>query len=133
MFNNILSHRKINSAVQSDSFNQLKHYLQHLPKSLIGLGAIGLLLVVGIPIAQTRLAAQETAEVNNTAVLSVETLTVEPVSGYEVARTYTGEIAALRTSDLGFERTGQLVEVYVQEGDRVAAGIPIARLDIRNL
>ncbi|MEM1251178.1 MAG: efflux RND transporter periplasmic adaptor subunit [Cyanobacteria bacterium P01_H01_bin.21] len=100
---------------------------------MIGLGAISLLLVVGIPIAQTRLAAQETAEVNNNSVLSVETLTVERVSGYEVVRTYTGEIAALRTSDLGFERTGQLVEVYVQEGDRVAARTPVARLDIRNL
>ncbi len=133
MFNNTLPHRKISSAVQSDSFIRLKRYLKHPPKSLIGLGTIGLLLVVGIPIAQTRLAAQETAEVNNTAVLSVETLTVEPVSGYEVARTYTGEIVALRASDLGFERSGQLVDVYVQEGDRVTAGAPLARLDIRNL
>ena len=58
---------------------------------------------------------------------------VEPVSNYDVARAYTGEIAALRASDLGFERTGQLVEVYVQEGDRVAAGAPVARLDTRNL
>lgn len=135
MFENSLPHEKIDSTGQPDGFGRLKRYLKSHPKSSIGLGAIGLLLVVGIPIAQTRLVAQETdtAEVNNASVLSVETLTVEPVSGYEAARTYTGEVAALRTSDLGFERTGQLVEVYVQEGDRVATGTPVARLDTRNL
>ncbi len=135
MFDNAVSHKKIDSASQSGGFSRLKRHLKRHPQSSIGIGVIGLLLVVGIPIAQTRLVAQETdtAEVNNASVLSVETLTVEPVSGYEAVRTYTGEVAALRASDLGFERTGQLVEVYVQEGDRVAAGAPLAQLDIRNL
>ncbi|NJL02865.1 MAG: efflux RND transporter periplasmic adaptor subunit [Spirulinaceae cyanobacterium SM2_1_0] len=66
-------------------------------------------------------------------ILPVETLTVESVDGYEVARTYTGEVVALRTSEVGFERSGQLTSVLVQDGDRVAAGQSLARLDTRNL
>ncbi|MEM0979468.1 MAG: efflux RND transporter periplasmic adaptor subunit [Cyanobacteria bacterium P01_H01_bin.58] len=109
--------------------------MQRYPRRTVSLGLLGLLLLVGIPIVQNRLGrsgveATETAQVNR---LPVETLTVEAVTSYEVARAYTGEIAALRTSELGFERSGQLVEVLVQEGDRVAAGAPLARLDTRNL
>ncbi|MBE7383357.1 MAG: efflux RND transporter periplasmic adaptor subunit [Leptolyngbya sp. SIO1E4] len=109
--------------------------IQQHPRRAIGLGALGLLLLVGVPVMQTRLASPrvEAAKVDQATVLPVETLTVEAVDRYEVARTYTGEIAALRTSELGFARSGQLVEVYLQEGDRVAAGAPIARLDTRNL
>ncbi|ESA33937.1 rnd family efflux transporter mfp subunit [Leptolyngbya sp. Heron Island J] len=69
----------------------------------------------------------------NPKVLSVETLTVEVVESYDVTRTYTGEIVALRASDLGFERGGELVSVLVKEGDIVSAGMPLAQLDISNL
>ena len=135
MFENALSREKDNSTAQTDALGKLGRYLKRHPKVLIGLGAVGLLFMVGTPLAQTQLIAQEVGptEASEVTILSVETLTVEPVSSYQSARAYTGEIAALRTSDLGFERTGQLVEVYVQEGDRVAAGDPVARLDTRNL
>ncbi|MEO0986711.1 MAG: efflux RND transporter periplasmic adaptor subunit [Cyanobacteria bacterium J06639_14] len=105
------------------------------PRKALGAGAIVLLLIVGIPIARTQLASPGTtaAEVNEPIILSVETMTAEAVDGYNTTRTYTGEVAALRASDLGFERSGQLVEVYVQEGDRVIAEDPLAQLDIRNL
>ena len=65
--------------------------------------------------------------------LSVETTTLESVSAYEVSRTYTGEIVARRSSNLGFERSGAVVEILVDEGDRVNAGEPLAKLDIRSL
>ncbi|MEO1094098.1 MAG: efflux RND transporter periplasmic adaptor subunit [Cyanobacteria bacterium J06638_28] len=109
--------------------------MQRYPRRTVGLGVLGLLLLFGIPVVQNRLGssgveATATAQVNR---LPVETLTVEAVTSYEVARAYTGEIAASRTSELGFERSGQLVEVLVQEGDRVAGGAPLARLDTRNL
>ncbi|MEO0538757.1 MAG: efflux RND transporter periplasmic adaptor subunit [Cyanobacteria bacterium P01_A01_bin.123] len=135
MLGKSLLHKDVNVSSQFVTFDQLKRYLKRHPKISISIGTVGLLLAIGIPIVQTRLVAQDTdtIEGNEVRILSVETLTVDPVSSYEVARTYTGEIAALRASDLGFERTGQLVEVYVQSGDRVAAGTPIARLDTRNL
>ena len=66
-------------------------------------------------------------------VLPVKTITVEPVDSYQVSRTYTGRIAALRSSNLGFSRGGEIERVLVKEGDRVTQGQPIAQLDIRNL
>lgn len=107
---------------------------QH-PKKAIGVGAIALLLLVGIPIARAQLASPDAtaAETSEPTVLSVETLTAEVVDSYRATRTYTGEVAALRASDLGFERSGQLMSVLVQEGDRVSVGDPLAQLDISNL
>ncbi|MEM8602673.1 MAG: efflux RND transporter periplasmic adaptor subunit [Cyanobacteria bacterium P01_H01_bin.121] len=101
-----------------------------------GLGVCGLLVVGGATIARQRFVSP--AEAGGVAaaqaeMLPVETIVVEPVSKYEVQRTYTGEIAAQRSSDLGFERSGQLVAVLVREGDRVSQGQPLARLDISNL
>lgn len=102
---------------------------------LAGLGIAGLLLVVGTPVVRTQLGAQEatSAEPREASPLSVETLPVEAVDSYEVSRAYTGEIAALRSSDLGFDRGGELIQVLVEEGDRVASGQPLAQLDIQNL
>lgn len=66
-------------------------------------------------------------------VLPVQTRAVEPVSSYTVNRTYTGTISAQRSSELGFERAGQLINVAVEEGDRVTAGTVLATLDTRTL
>lgn len=61
--------------------------------------------------------------------LPVETMTVQASSAYLVPRAYLGMVMARRTSNLGFERTGKLVVVSVKEGDRIATGAPLARLD----
>lgn len=104
---------------------------QHL--ALICLGTMGFLML-GIPRIQDRIASSaEDPAISNERVLPVETLTVKSVSSYSVSRSYTGEIASLRASELGFERNGQLVEVFANEGDVVQTGTPLARLDIRNL
>ena len=105
------------------------------PKTTARVGVIALLLLVGIPVVRIQLAdsAASVAEASDPVVTSVETLLVEGVDGYDTTRAYTGAIAALRSSDLGFERGGELVTVLVQEGDRVAAGTPLAQLDISNL
>ncbi|MDV3351607.1 efflux RND transporter periplasmic adaptor subunit [Leptothoe sp. LEGE 181152] len=101
--------------------------------ALICLGTIGFLMI-GIPRIKERIASSaEVPSEQAERVLPVETLTVTPVSSYLVSRTYTGEIASLRASELGFERSGQLVEVLVVEGEVVDTGAPLARLDIRNL
>jgi multidrug efflux pump subunit AcrA (membrane-fusion protein) len=100
---------------------------------LIGAGA--LLLALGLVFGIKRFAnnAQQTEETVEFNILPVETQTVEPVKSYEVARTYTGEIAAVRSSELGFDRSGELIQVLVEEGDRVTTGEALARLDTRNL
>ncbi len=101
--------------------------------ALICLGTMGLLLI-GVPRLKEHIASSaEVSSAETDRVLPVETLTVTPVSSYSVSRTYTGEIASLRASELGFERSGQLVKVLVEEGDVVKAGASLAQLDIRNL
>lgn len=65
--------------------------------------------------------------------LIVKTMTVERASAYTVSRRYSGVINAGRTSDLGFEAGGKLVDVLVDRGERVEAGEPLARLDARRL
>ena len=65
--------------------------------------------------------------------LPVQTQVLELASEYQVERAYTGEVVARRSSDLGFEQSGTLVDVLVDEGDTVVAGAAIARLDTRSL
>ncbi|MEM7579194.1 MAG: efflux RND transporter periplasmic adaptor subunit [Cyanobacteria bacterium P01_A01_bin.80] len=99
------------------------------------LGVLGLMVVIGAIFTANNLTKTEPEkkEVAVARPLPVSTLRVETVNSYQVLRTYTGEIAAIRTSELGFERGGKLVEVFVKEGDRVRAGQPIAKLDVSNL
>ena len=98
------------------------------------LGAAGLLVLLGsVGGYQALIGSHEALPVSESRVLPVETIAVEKVSSYRVPRIYTGEIASIRTSNLGFERGGELVQVMVEEGERVTAGEPLAKLDIQNL
>lgn len=66
-------------------------------------------------------------------ILPVTTIKIKPVKSYQTSQTYTGEVTALRTSEVGFERGGKLIAVLVDEGDRVNRGTPLAKLDTTNL
>ena len=66
-------------------------------------------------------------------VLPVETITVAPASSCLTTRTYTGTVAARRTSRLGFRRSGEITAMDVDEGEQVAAGQTLGRLDTRHL
>lgn len=65
--------------------------------------------------------------------LAVQTISIEQVSAYQMAREYTGTIVARRTSQLGFELAGKLEKIYVDEGDSVTAGTTLAQLDTEHL
>lgn len=90
----------------------------------------GALLVSGVILAVPRLFPSPQRE--EQAVLPVTTVQVQPVQSYTITRTYTGKVTATRSSELGFERSGTLVWIGVDRGDRVAAGDAIARLDTQN-
>lgn len=66
-------------------------------------------------------------------VLPVEVAPLVVQDSYAVTAAFTGQVEAARSVDLGFETGGTLAEVLVDEGDRVAAGDVLARLDIRSL
>ena len=65
--------------------------------------------------------------------LPVKTTQIQLVKTYQTVQSYTGEVVAMRTSEIGFERGGKLVKVLVDEGDRVTVGTILARLDTSNL
>jgi len=67
------------------------------------------------------------------AALPVITLRVRQTEGYEVAERHAGQVVAKRSSALGFSRGGLLSQIAVDEGDNVAAGDTLARLDTRAL
>lgn len=66
-------------------------------------------------------------------ILPVETINIKSVQSYQTTQTYTGEIKSSRSSEVGFERGGKLITVLVEEGDRIEAGSPLAKLDTANL
>ena len=95
-----------------------------------------MLLGLGFVLGQKSQPQQTTpATVVNTKqnILPVKTTVIEPAQSYAIERTYTGEVSALRTSEVGFERGGKLIDVFVEEGDRVSTGTPLAELDTTNL
>ncbi len=67
----------------------------------------------------------EGAEVLRTAVVESGTLDLTVVTS--------GNVVARQRAQVGFDRAGVVAEVLVEEGDRVEAGQPLARLECRDL
>lgn len=110
-------------------FGEKMTFRQLMTRS-IGLGAL-----VGAPfLGFFALDGQSSQpELPGPTVLPVEVAPIKAVSSFSQRRTFTGVVKAARTSELGFERTGRLVSIEVQEGERVTAGQVLARLDDQNL
>lgn len=70
---------------------------------------------------------------NGPATLLVPVAAVAPAEGYAVRREFAGRVEAARESGVGFEIGGRLAEVLVDEGDAVAVGDALARLDTERL
>ncbi|MDD9718956.1 efflux RND transporter periplasmic adaptor subunit [Dinoroseobacter sp. PD6] len=75
--------------------------------------------------------AQQDGPARPETVLPVQTAPLVIEDSYAVTARFTGQVEPARSADLGFEAGGTLAEVLVDEGDRVAAGDVLARLDIR--
>ncbi len=95
--------------------------------------AVAVVLIAGVWFAVIVNTETEAETAVALRILAVQTISVEPISAYQVAREYTGAIVARRTSQLGFELDGKLEEIYVDEGDAVVAGTGLARLDTEHL
>jgi len=61
--------------------------------------------------------------------INVAVFGVELQDHYTVTRRFSGTARSRRASALGFERSGKVRRLFVEEGDRVAAGQLIAELD----
>lgn len=65
--------------------------------------------------------------------LPVDALAVHREPGHPVVRRFAGTVRARRESLLGFERSGRVVRLDVDEGDRVRPGQVLGRLDVARL
>ena len=66
-------------------------------------------------------------------VLGVDVEEVRLSAGYRVAWSFVGRVEAARSSDLGYEFSGLVSRLLVEEGDRVKSGQVLAELDTRRL
>lgn len=69
----------------------------------------------------------------NTNILPTQTIKVKEVSSYTTLRTYTGQVSAPDIGEIGFERSGKVIEILSHKGERVQPGQILARLDTRIL
>jgi len=114
---------------QLRSRNTLASFL--LPSCIVVLGVFAIALpYIGSTMADTRAKTDQSATEK---MLLVDSLSVQVLDGYEVAEIYAGRVVSRRSSSLGFERSGQLESVSVDEGDRVAGGDVLAQLDTRRI
>ncbi len=104
---------------------------QRLTTWLAGGGGLGL-LIVAVVWAGPAFASRETSGVVGPRRLPVQTLRIVAADGYSFDRDYAGEVVARRAASIGFELSGRLVRLQVDEGDRVDAGDVLAVIDTRN-
>ena len=85
-------------------------------------------------LGHTHLLAQSASDPKSTVrVVNVLTVELQQTDTFEMKRQFSGQIEARRRSLLGFDRIGQVTEVYVDRGDEVSAGQLIAALDVDSL
>jgi len=96
--------------------------------ALAVLGVVVLIFVLGRDATGSGPKLQDPASL-----LAVETFTVQLDEEYEVTERFAGRVTSRRDSTLGFERSGLLAEVMIEEGEVVEEGDVLARLDTRAL
>ncbi len=100
------------------------------------LAVLSLFVVVGSLVALgSRLtgAEQESAAKTQANLMPVRVQTLSAISSYRADRSYTGLVAARRASELGFERSAEVTEILVDQGQWVRQGQGLAHLDRRQL
>jgi RND family efflux transporter MFP subunit len=98
--------------------------------AIAGVAALGLGALV---LERWRAAVPPPATLDASPALAVPVVSIQPLAGFQLRRRFTGRVEAARESLLGFELDGLLVEVLVAEGEAVARGQLLARLDTARL
>ncbi|NET28129.1 efflux RND transporter periplasmic adaptor subunit [Okeania sp. SIO1I7] len=80
-------------------------------------------------IQERNISAKPNLETTLPNILSVQAIPIKLVNSYSVSQSYTGIVEAKRTSELGFEQSGLLTSIYIEEGEEVTKGTVIAQLD----
>ncbi|MEL6315401.1 MAG: biotin/lipoyl-binding protein, partial [Pseudomonadota bacterium] len=108
----------------------LKTTVTFLSTSMTAALAVGL-VVAGSSLIADRAQSVGLPDVAPPVSVTAKVLTREP--GYDVIRSFVGQLEAAQQADLAFESGGTLDEVLVEEGAHVAQGEVLARMDTRVL
>ena len=85
----------------------------------------------GIAALHMRAESQVAAGVRPPIPVATETVAME--SAYRIVDRFVGRLEPARETSLGFERAGLIMEMLVEEGDRVESGQLLAHLDVEPL
>jgi RND family efflux transporter MFP subunit len=99
--------------------------------TLAVIGGVGMAVALGRDQLASR--ADAVAQPDPTPVTPVAIERIAMRDTYSAIRRVSGQVEAQQQTDLAFELAGSVSEILVREGDTVAAGTPIARLDTRLL
>ena len=75
----------------------------------------------------------ESSSIKEIRTLVVDTLPANLSQRYTITKNFVGRAEAARNSKLGFELSGQVIEIFVDDGQRVKTGQTIALLDTKRL
>ncbi|ASP35934.1 efflux RND transporter periplasmic adaptor subunit [Labrenzia sp. VG12] len=116
---------------RSPRLKRLGRGLVSLTSFSVNVGLAAAAVIVGVTTIQMR--AEEKPQVDTSPLAEVQVFMPDRQGGYAVQRTFAGRIEPARQTDLAFELSGTVLEIAVDEGDPVARGDVIARLDTRSL
>lgn len=105
--------------------------LGRLGLTLIVLVAAGAAVATGREVLAERAAARPALEAAPATPVTIARLELR--DDHEVVRRFSGQVEARQRTDLAFELSGTVAEILVREGDAVAEGQVVARLDTRLL
>jgi multidrug efflux pump subunit AcrA (membrane-fusion protein) len=90
-------------------------------------------LCLGLGLAVLLWLARKTPAPKAADPLPVAVMTLDQAEGFARKLRFTGTVAPRQETALAFEVTGRLVDVLADDGDRVTAGAPVARLETERL
>ncbi len=100
---------------------------------LIGVFIVSIAIAAGIGFTQSEQAKADSRSRESIRVLVTQTETADKTQSFTRNRTYLGMVEPFQTSQVGFELSGGVQEVYVREGEQVTRGQVIAELDTLRL
>ncbi len=110
--------------------SHLKHSLSQLTSLRIKQPTYLLLALLTISACSEKPAEQKNA---NNYHQSASLLTISPEQSYTVERNYLGQVTAKQHTNLSFEYAGKIIEIFVDNGDRVKKGQLLAQQDTQLL
>ncbi|MGB0661627.1 MAG: efflux RND transporter periplasmic adaptor subunit [Mangrovicoccus sp.] len=105
----------------------------HRAGILTGTALVGV-LAVGLTIGTTQQIAANSVRITqgeDRPPLTVATIPVVMQNSYDIPQSFLGQVEPQQEADLGFELSGKVEHIYVDEGDYVTKGSLLAELDRR--